>query len=336
MKVGYTMSNITIKDVALKAGVSVTSVSRVLNNRGYISENLKRKVMDAIEELDYTPNEIARSFYKNETKSIALIVPTIENPFFAELTFWIERELSKSGYHLFVGSSLNDSSNEKEYLKMLKEQRVDGIIVGSHNMGIEEYDKISGNIVSIERNISPKIPMIESNNYYGGKIATEELIKKGCKNVICITGNKSVNTPANNRAVAYTEVVSNYGLKEMIIEIPLTISEYDKKRRIKELFMSKIEFDGVFAGDDIIARYFMNIAKEFGVKVPEELKIIGFDGTKRMQDLVPQLSTVIQPIEEMAKKSVNILLKLINNEITDNIYTFPVTLKSSTTTSDNK
>lgn len=327
------MKNITIKDVALKAGVSVTSVSRVLNNRGYISESLREKVMEAIDELDYTPNEIARSFFKNETKSIAFIVPTIDNPFFSELTFWIERELSKVGYHLFVGNSLNDSSNEKEYLKMLKEQRVDGIIVGSHNMDIEDYNNVNGNIVSIERNIADSIPMIESDNYYGGKLATEELINNGCERIICITGNKAVNTPANNRAIAYSEVVSRNNLKEIIVEIPFTTREEEKKKRINEIFTSGMKFDGVFAGDDVMARNFMNIAQEHGLRVPEDLKIVGFDGTQRMQNLIPQLTTVVQPIKEMAKKSVNILLKLINNDTTEKVYTFPVVLKKSISTS---
>src|SRR5690625_2483864 len=148
------MTKITINDVAQRPGVSVTSVSRVLNNRGYISDNLRSKVMNTIEELDYTPNEIARSFYKNETKSIALIIPTIKNTFFSELAFYIERELAQDGYHLYIGNSLNDEVNEREYLKMLKEKRVDGMIVGSHNINLEEYDEINGNIVSVERKIN--------------------------------------------------------------------------------------------------------------------------------------------------------------------------------------
>src|SRR5699024_5880378 len=160
-------------------------------------------VMSAVKKLNYTPNEIARSFFKNETRSIALIVPTINNPFFSELAFYIERELANFNYHLFVGNSLNNSMNEKEYLQMLDEKRVDGIIVGSHNMGIDEYDKIQGNIVSIERRICEKIPMIESDNYSGGKIATEELKKLGCKNIIEIRGNKNDNGQTNNSITAY-------------------------------------------------------------------------------------------------------------------------------------
>lgn len=326
------MKKITIKDVAEEAGVSVTSVSRVLNDRGYISTDLKEKVMNAINKLDYTPNEIARSFFKSETKAIALIVPTVENPFFSELVFWIERELSKLGYHLFVGNSLNNPVNEKEYLTMLKEQRVDGIIVGSHNMNIAEYNNINGNIVSIERKILDRIPMIESDNYYGGKIATEELINNGCKKIICIIGDRLVDTPANNRAIAYADVMYHNNLKDRIIELPFDLTETEKIRRIEAIFESGKEFDGVFAGDDIIARYFMNIAKKYDIKVPTDLKIVGFDGTQRIQTLIPELTTVVQPIHEMALKAVNILLKRLDNQKTEKIYTLPVSLKRSQTT----
>ena len=325
------MERITIKNVAEEAGVSVTSVSRVLNNRGYISDELRNKVMSAVKKLNYTPNEIARSFFKNETRSIALIVPTINNPFFSELAFYIERELANFNYHLFVGNSLNNSMNEKEYLQMLDEKRVDGIIVGSHNMGIDEYDKIQGNIVSIERRISEKIPMIESDNYHGGKIATEELIKLGCKNIICISGNKNVDTPANNRVAAYSHVLKDNNMEEFIIEIPFSESEEEKLYRLNKLFHSNINFDGVFAGDDLMAKYIMNIANEKKINLQSDLKIIGFDGTSLMQNLVPELMTVVQPIERMAKTTVEVLLKLIKGEKVKDVYTLPVKLKVTPT-----
>ena len=320
------MSKVTIKNVAEKAGVSVTSVSRVLNDRGYISNDLRTKVMEAIDELNYTPNEIARSFYKSETKSIALVIPTIHNPFFSELAFYIEKELSKDGYHLYIGNSLNDSVNEREYLKMLKEQRVDGMIVGSHNIDMEEYDKITGNIVSVERKINDRIPMVESDNYLGGKLATERLIQQGCRKIICISGSQTVDTPASNRVVAYLDVMQEHQIKEQIVEIPFAESAAEKHKRIKEIFASKIEFDGIFADDDILASYAIKEATKFDRKIPEDLKIIGFDGTSLMQDLFPELVTVVQPLEEIAQKSVEVLLELIKHDKVENVYTLPVRL----------
>ena len=167
--------SLTIKDVAEKAGVSVTTVSRVLNNRGYISDKTRKKVMTTMDELNYTPNEMARSFLTNKTRFIALIVPTTENPFFGELTFHLEKELAKKGYNLFICNSLNDVDNEKKYLRLLQEKRVDGVIVGSHNINISEYQYFENKIVSIERELTAHIPIIQSDNYLGGKLATQEL-----------------------------------------------------------------------------------------------------------------------------------------------------------------
>ena len=145
------MAKITINDVAKHAGVSITTVSRVLNNRGYISDATREKVQSSINELGFIPNELARSFFTCSSNLIGLIIPTTANPFFGELTFYIEKQLSKEGYKLFICNSINENENEKEYLRMLQENRVDGIIVGSHNLNIEEYDKLPLKAVSVER-----------------------------------------------------------------------------------------------------------------------------------------------------------------------------------------
>lgn len=320
------MAKITIKNVAEEAGVSVTSVSRVLNNKGYISEDLKSKVMKAIEDLNYTPNEIARSFYKKETRSIALIIPTIQNPFFSELAFHIERELTKHNYHLYIGNSMNDVANEKEYLKLLKEQRVDGMIVGSHNADVEEYDEIFGNIVSVERKINDRIPIIESDNYMGGKIATRELIAQGCTNIVCIIGSPTVPTPANNRVLGYTDVMKENALNTKTVVIPFPESEDRKYEIIREMLFSNPTIDGVVASDDVIASYILNVANQEEELTSKNLKVIGFDGTEVMSYLFPELVTVIQPIEDLAVQAVKVLLKQIKGEKVNRKYTLPVHL----------
>lgn len=322
------MSKTTIKDVAKVAGVSVTSVSRVLNNRGYISDQLKGKVIQAIEDLNYTPNEIARSFYKNETKAIALIIPTNLNPFFSELTFYIEKELANLGYHLYVCNSLNDSNKEKEYLELLSEKKVDGIIVGSHNMDIKGYDKISGNIVSIERKINDRIPMIISDNYLGGKLATEELINNDCKSILCITGDQDESAPANNRLVAYSQVMKKNRLKEYIYRMPFTDTREEKTKKIRSIFEEDITFDGVFAGDDLTAHYVIQVAESLGLEIHKDLYVVGYDGTSLIRNLFPEIVTVVQPLERMAIKSVEILLDMIKDKEVKSEYIFKVELSS--------
>lgn len=292
---------------------------------------MRSNVMSAISELNYTPNEIARSFFNNETKFIALIIPTTQNPYFGELTFYVEKYLAKKGYNLFVCNSLNDVENEKKYLRLLKERRVDGIIVGSHNIDISEYEKLDNKIVSIERELTKQIPIIQSDNYQGGRLATKELINQKCKTILCIIGDKKVLTPANDRSKAYKDEMQDNDLIPDIVEIPFNYSFSRKKEMIKSILTEK-NYDGVFAGDDVMAKLFMNTAKELNIKIPESLKIIGFDGTEMIRLLNPELSTIRQPIEKLADGAVDTILNLIKGKEVKKELIYPVELIPSETT----
>ena len=128
-----------IKDVAKEAGVSVTTVSRVMNDRGYISEKTRKKVYDAMEKIGYHPNELAKNFFRQKTNIIGLILPDISISFYAEETKYIEEYLYKNGYKLMLCNAYNSKEREKEYINMLQRNKVDGIIIGSHTLEIEDY-----------------------------------------------------------------------------------------------------------------------------------------------------------------------------------------------------
>ena len=172
---------ITIKDIAEKVGVSVTTVSRVLNNRGYLSDSLKTRVHQAMEELNYQPNELARSLSRSKSNVIGLIIPDISHPFFAELTKHIEYYAYKKGYKLMLCNSLLDKDKEREYIDLLRASQVDGIIMGSHTMSVNDYMSIKLPLITIDRKISSTIPCISSDNYRGGEMATQLLFQKKCK-----------------------------------------------------------------------------------------------------------------------------------------------------------
>jgi family./Bacterial regulatory proteins, lacI family. len=171
----------TIKDVAERAGVTVTTVSRVLNNRGYISEKTREKVYEAMKELNYQPNELARSLYRKKSYLIGLLIPSVAHPFFAELTNYIEYYAYQNDYKILLCNSGQDVEKEKEYIDMLKRHQVDGIIIGSHTLKAEQYINVNLPIVAIDRYFSEKIPYVASDNYNGGVLATKLLIQKGCK-----------------------------------------------------------------------------------------------------------------------------------------------------------
>src|SRR5690606_38079980 len=170
----------TIKDVAEKAGVTVTTVSRVLNNRGYISEATRQKVYKAMEELNYQPNELARSLFRGRSHLLGLIIPTVAHPFFGELSASIEAYAHSKGYKVLLCNSQLNRKKEKEYIEMLKRHQVDGIIMASHTMEVDEFAKVNLPIVTFDRRIGADIPYVSSDNYQGGKLATNLLIDKGC------------------------------------------------------------------------------------------------------------------------------------------------------------
>lgn len=306
-----------INDVAKLAGVSPTTVSRVLNNRGYISEETRENVYKAMNELNYFPNDLARSLFNKRTNLIGLIFPTISNPFFGELTFHIENICAQLGYKVLLCNSLNQIDEEEKYLGMLLRNQVDGIIVGTHNRGILDYHKQNLAVVAIDRYLSETIPVVSSDNYEGGKTATDLLISKGCKCTVIIDGIGELETPARLRREAYIDAVKNNGGVPIIYEIPEVFDRKSHQEVIGKIFEEYPEVDGVFATNDLFAASFITEAKKRGKKIPDQVKVVGYDGTETGQILLPELTTVQQPISLIAKTAIDILLKKIEGECED-------------------
>ncbi|MBO0994921.1 LacI family DNA-binding transcriptional regulator [Bacillus sp. SD088] len=306
---------VKLEDVAKRAGVSPTTVSRVLNNRGYISDKTRQKVEQAIEDLNYYPNDIARSLFKKRTNFIGLVLPTINNPFFSELALYIENICSEMGYKVILCNSLMQMEKEKAYARMLIGHQVDGIIVCTYNRGVEAYKQPKLPIVAIDHYLSPTIPVVGSDNYAGGKMAVQHLIDQGCRNIIHINGPVELETPTQMRRKAYEDLVGNPITYELI---DLFEEEYTAMS-IKQILKKHPEADGIFASDDLIAATCLKVANELGIDVPDQLKIVGYDGTETVMRLLPQLTTIKQPIEDIAKTSVSKLMNLIENPNTNEV-----------------
>ncbi|MGF7429515.1 LacI family DNA-binding transcriptional regulator [Thermoanaerobacterium thermosaccharolyticum] len=317
----------TIRDVAEKAGVTVTTVSRVLNNRGYISEKTRKKVYEAMKELNYQPNELARSLYRRKSYLIGLLIPSVSHPFFAELTSYIEYYAYQNDYKILLCNSLQDVEKEKDYINMLKRHQVDGIIIGSHTLKTEQYLNVNLPIVAIDRYFSEKIPYVASDNYNGGVLATKLLIQNGCRKIAHISGPLILNTPANNRYKAFMDVVTENNIENVVVETKINKFDIDEYRRlIINLFKEHQDIDGVFASSDLIAATIINAAREIGKEVPKDLKIVGYDDISIAKTIVPPLTTIRQPIEEMAKKTIEIILDQIDGKEVSIENVLPITL----------
>lgn len=322
-----------IDDVARVAGVSPTTVSRVLNNRGYISEETKDKVHKAMKELNYFPNDVARSLFNKRSNLLGLILPTTSNPFFGELTFHIENICASLGFKVLICNSLNRIDKEEKYLEMLLRNQVDGIIVGTHNRGILDYNLQNLAVVAIDRYLSETIPVVSSDNYDGGKIATELLIAEGCKRILLIDGIGELETPARLRRKAYMDTIEKHGGVPTVYEIPEVFDRKSQQEVIDKIFTECPEVDGVFATNDLFATSFITAAKRHGKEVPGQIKVVGYDGTDTVQTVLPELTTIKQPIDLIAQTAIDILRKEIEGEFSDfPLETrLPVTLLKGTT-----
>jgi len=321
----------TIKDVARVAGITVTTVSRVLNNRGYISDATRKKVYDVMEELNYKPNEIARALFRKKSNILGLIIPNVSHPFFAELTNYIEYYAHKKGYNILLCNSYQDSAKEKDYIEMLRRHQVDGIIMGSHTLETSEYMNTDLPIVAIDRNISDNIPYITSDNYHGGVLATNLLIDKGCRKLAHISGPLEINTPANKRYQAFVDVTNEKNIDNVIIQGKLDTFEGYKKL-VYKLFKEHPSTDGVFASSDIIAASIINIADNLGKKITKDLKIVGYDDISIAALIVPSLTTIKQPIDDMAKLAIEVLLNQMEKKPINIENVLPITLIERNTT----
>ena len=304
----------TIVDVARLAGVTPTTVSRVINNRGYISEKTKKRVQEAMDELGYQPNEIARSLTKQKSNTIGVIVPHISHPYFAKLISNLENEAAKKDYKIILCNSKEKAEKEKQYLDMCKSNRVAGIIICSGNVESNKINTGGIPVVLLEKNFEEGKLGIQCDNYRGGKLATEHLIECGCKKILHLSGVIDEEMPADNREKAFIDVCSKneieYFIKKYDIDTYNQMNYYDYIKAA----LNEIEgVDGIFASSDLIAAQVIQVCNEIKIRIPEDIKLVGFDDVDISQLTTPRITTVHQPIKEMARLSIELIDAKYNN-----------------------
>ncbi len=303
----------SIKDVAKLAGVSVATVSRVLNNKGYVGQDTRVKVNQSIKELNYKPNEVARSLFKKQSNTIGLIVPDIMNPFFPELARAVEDTAVKLGYNVILCNSDGDREKEQSYLEVLKQKYVDGIIISSNTFTASQIEELNIPVVSIDREISKGLPTIVVENYKGAQIATHYLIDQGCQRVAHIRGTYGV-VNAEERCKGYEDIARK---QSWFKESYIAYGDFDMETSVeaaKQLLQKHPEIDGIFAANDLTAISAMKAAHLLGKQVPADLSIIGFDGISLSAATIPELTTIAQPIYEMGKLSASVLIDLMEQQ----------------------
>ncbi|GIP48388.1 LacI family DNA-binding transcriptional regulator [Paenibacillus sp. DXFW5] len=320
----------SIKDVANLAGVAVGTVSRVINNSGAVKPKTRRKVEEAIRELNYIPNEVARNFKMQKSKMVALLLPSIWNPFFSELAYYIEDELDREGFKLMLCNSGGKPEKELYYLDMLRQNKVAGIVGITYN-DIENNVSHDIPIVSIDRHFNKKITCVTSDNFEGGRMALRELVKAGARKPAFIGSVTSVFSETMNRKKGFMHEAEALGVEYVVYEKPDPI--VDDEAYFNEFFNEHAAVDGIFAITDMLAANYIERARKRGIRVPEDVKVVGYDGIQDNPYFHPILSTIRQPVEEMARMAIRLLYSKMEGEpLTEQVYRIPVTFKQGETT----
>lgn len=307
----------TIKKVAQEAKVSVATVSRVLNSTGYVNEETRKKVLKVIEELDYKPNSVARSLFKKQSMTIALIVPNITNPFFPEVARAIEDVLSSKNYTLILCNSDDNAEKEKKYFEVMKQKYVDGVIVVTSTLTPQYIEEKGIPIVAVDRFIDANIPCISVNNIEGAKRAVQHLRATGCKKIAHIRGPKNI-TSAEDRYIGYlSEVKEETWFRPDYVKCG-NFNIEQTMAVTKKLLADHPDIDGIFAGNDLMAVGVIKAVIKLGKRIPEDISIIGFDGINLCQMTNPEITTIAQPIYEIGSVAAQTLLDLIEGKIVEN------------------
>lgn len=308
----------SIKDVAREAGVSIATVSRVLNDIDVVNEDTKKKVKDAIKKLAYRPNIVARSLKTQKSSTIGIIIPDISNQFYPEIVRGCEDVANIYNYNIMLCNADLDVEKEMEALRILKEKMIDGVIYMSNSIGenvISLIKELEMPTVLVETTDADGIfPSVSIDNVTAAVDAVKYLISKGNKKIAYVG---TTIEKVNALSLRYTGYKK--GLEEMGMAVDKELIHFggvkarDGYAGINVILDKGVEIDAVFCASDEIAMGVINALRDKSIKVPEDVDVMGFDDIYSASVFYPKLTTVAQPMYDMGSVSMRMLIKSINN-----------------------
>ncbi|MDT2756723.1 LacI family DNA-binding transcriptional regulator [Enterococcus asini] len=317
----------TIRDVAKLAGVSVATVSRAINESGYVSKEAREKIEAAIKELDFAPNEVARSLFQKKSKLVGLLLPDISNPFFPLLAKGVEDNMNEKGYQVILGNVQEDAEKGLDYLRVFNQNNVSGVLsaIASDSMGI--FDKP---LVVLDRVDDKTEYAVYSDDLLGGLIAAEAILKGNPKEIVVVAGPEQV-TRSWDRLLSVENTLKKANQHYSILQAD-SFQFQSAEAVANELFEKFPQVDSVIAPSDTHAIAILQAANQRGLKIPEEFQIVGYDDIPISNLVFPRLSTVHQPAYQIGWQGAELLFKLMNNlPILENKIKLPVFLQNRDT-----
>ncbi len=302
-----------MRDVAERAGVSVTTVSHVINDTRPVSEALRDKVRVAMVELGYQPNTLARSLRRGETHTIGIIVPDSANPFFAEVARGVEDASFECGYSVILCNTDNDLEKERLYTSLLVKKQVDGILFVAAGLSAENIQALQARempLVLVDRQVAGvDVDSVLTDNARGGWLATQHLIDLGHCRIGCVIGPSDL-TPSAARSFGYRKALDEAGIQVDEALIVRGDFQYESGYEAASQLLSIPEPpSAIFACNDLMAVGVLSSALERGIQIPGELSVVGFDDVRLAVYANPPITTVKQPKYEMGVLAAQMLLE---------------------------
>jgi LacI family transcriptional regulator len=321
----------TIEDVAKLAGLSRSTVSRVLNNQPYVTEKKKQLVYEAMRKLEYYPNSSAQRLRRQKTDTIAVLVPRLTNPFFPFLIEGLEDVAIEHGLQLLICQTQQDKEKELSFLNLLKTKQVDGLIftaVENEWETIAPYKEWGPIILCNEYKSEATVPVIRLNQVKGSYIGTRHLIESGHKKIAYCGGAESELGIDREKGFRAAIEECNLGVKEEWI-FRSNYSIAGGKEILREIITMRDRPTAIFTGSDEIAAGIIKEAKNLGIIIPKDLAVIGFDDQPIAELIEPSLTTIRQPAKAMGQKTMEVMLAMLTSEVNCNekqIYELPIEL----------
>jgi len=310
----------TIRDIAKLANVSIATVSAVINSSAYVSPLLKRRVTKALKELDYFPNDIARSLRSKKTRSLGVIIPDITNPFFTSVVRGIEDVANNFGYTVILCNSDEDHNKEKVYINMLRSKHIDGLLLAAAGVNVKYGESPNFPIIYINRiPLNPNVDSVVVNNFKGAYEATHYLIQLGHTRIGMISGMPGLYT-TTERLRGYKEAMASS--KVSIVKDFLKqgdgrlASGYEKGKELLRLHKNPT---AIFVTNNLMTLGLIKVIDELHLLCPQDVSIVSFDEVEWTDVFHPKLTTVAQPAYEMGKQSAELLISRIEGKVTKGI-----------------
>lgn len=317
-----------MRDVAKLAGVSLSTVSLVVNGTGYVSAAMRDKVTAAMRELDYIPNELARNLFRDRTNTIGVIVPTIRHPFFATLTAALQRSLSMQRRRTMLCSTADADTAEIEYVDMLRRHMMDGIIMGAHTEHPEDFwTSIGRPVVAFDRLLGEGIASVSSDHEQGGRLIAGLLLSTGARHVVMLGGPRAQFDTVHPEAGTFPTVRYHLTVERLLAEAGVRcdylevgeVKDLDDHAAVAHELFNRFDIageDGIDAivGSDIVASHCVQEALLRGYDVPRDLQIIAYDGTYMASAAGLPLTCVRQDLDRIADRLAALMDRAIGGE----------------------